>query len=235
MGAWANMSSSEYQMVLSYFCMPLFTCLIIISSVGAIAFAVFAVINADACSGGENPGTPDGTILAVLNKFPIEPDSFLHKTVTYYTQGCQAESPFQAIYAEQRKLDEAVSSVHQFLESLYLLGDACDTNSLQNALITLSKSITNMLLGSSRALALLSCPRINMIYAKTVHESLCTYSIGALFWIFVSLVVISFSGMAVIMLRASWLDVESFLSPLEDRSEHDDESESKRFLDYLPQ
>jgi len=63
---------------------------------------------------------------------------------------------------------------------------------------------------SLKAMQILECEKINSIYVKFVHDGICSTTMNALVWTFVSLILISFFAMILITLRASWSAVRYY-------------------------
>jgi hypothetical protein len=56
----------------------------------------------------------------------------------------------------------------------------------------------------SRTIALTKCDTIVPIYASTAYDATCNYSMKALTWLFMGMLVVSFAGLWMLMLRSAY-------------------------------
>jgi hypothetical protein len=119
------------------------------------------------------------------------------------------------------ELADGFSSVVEFELKAELVGvDRLETlcskdfTELLDSMSLLKQNLRSLDTSASTALGLLSCPRINSIYANTFHEATCTSSIKGETWVFVCLLLISIFGMLMITFRASWQDTEYYKGTL---------------------
>lgn len=208
-----DMSPLYFQDFQRYVVFPIFTIWIAFTWLLASGFAIVAVMNADACSGGISPGSPDSTVMNMVDKTDdIEKGSLLYAAIKYYVEGCNGSFPFNFATEYLRKLIDAKAQMEDFMYmveyySTVELSNMCgsDISSIVAGVDVLQHSIGVLLENADRTLSLLSCESLNSIYVKATHEGACTHSIAALSWLVLSLVVISICGMTMIMLRSSIL------------------------------
>lgn len=205
-----------YQHLLTYFFMPLFLIVIIASFMVCCAMLPVSAATADACSGGGDiRGGPDDTVLSVYRNLMGDDRGTIFNFVGYYTQQCDAQYyPFDFLSIYLTDLEKAISSTDTAVSAiggnLDLLEEQCG-RSFDDVLSLVKKMNSNLLLLQRQAnlsLDLVKCEDINSLYVNTIHEAGCTYSVNAMAWIFASTLVISVSGLIMIMLRSAYYSVE---------------------------
>ncbi|KAL7520784.1 hypothetical protein ACHAWX_005496 [Stephanocyclus meneghinianus] len=205
-----------YQKTLTYVLMPLF-CVVIVASyvVCALILPVSAVM-ADTCiGGGQAYGGPDDTVLTVYRNLRGDDTSILFLIMAYYTQRCNSMYyPFGQVTKYLDDLDGAIDSTNTVIDmiqnNLSLLLDQCGRS--YDSVVSLMKdvniSLRTLRNSADQTLSLVQCKNINQLYVNTVHDATCTYSVEALAWIFGTSLVISVSGLIIIMLRAAYYPEE---------------------------
>ena len=205
-----------YQHLLTYFFMPLFAVAIISSFIVCCAMLPISAATADACSGGGDiHGGPDDTVLSVYRNLMGDDTGTIFNFVAYYTQQCNIEYyPFDFLSIYLTDLDKAIASTDTAVSAIGgnqdLLEAQCG-RSFDNVLNLVRKMNSNLLLLQRQAnlsLDLVKCENINSLYVNTIHEAGCTYSVNAMAWIFASTLIISVSGLIMIMLRSAYYSVE---------------------------
>lgn len=205
-----------YQCVTTNFFLPLFCVAITFCWVWCSFFGIIGVVNADVCSGGTTE-SPDGTIFSVLEKQNYNTDTLVYKAVRYYIQSCRTEFPFEFISDYEVDIDNARTSVDQVLTNMEsvtvarldsLCGAQSDFAAFQILMETMETNLQRLAGSAELSLRLLSCERISPIYTNALYEATCTYNMTGVTWVFSSLLVISISGLLMIMFRSSYLDVE---------------------------
>lgn len=210
--AWMEMSHPCFRFLQTWIILPIFSlltgfCWIVACIVGSVA-----TLNADLCMSGEDEMKgPEMSLVQLLHERGVDEDGLLYKIISYFTLGCQSANPFDFVDKYQHDLNEAVKEIQSFRRQVNHIGvesinELCgsDVQPLVNLLLPLSLNLVELLQYVGRTLSLISCQRIHQIFVKALYGAVCTHSVDALIWAFVTLVLVSFCGMIVATLRASW-------------------------------
>jgi len=215
--AMLDIDSKTYQNALTYFFMPVFAVAIIVCYVVCAAMLPISATAADACiGGGVHHGGPDDTILTVYRNIRgvVDDDNIL-LFLGYYTQQCDPKYyPFGFIASYLAQLDEAIRSTDEagatIAGNLDLLQQQCgrEFDTVIRLINDMNRNLVLLREQADLSLDLVKCRNINELYINTVHQAGCTYSVDALAWVFASSLVISVSGLIMIMLRSSYYPEE---------------------------
>ena len=216
--------------------MPIFIFIIVLCWFTAIGISFVMILNNDACSGGKFPGSPDGTALDILHERSIKPNSQIYNIVEGYTGGCISD-PLQHLVSTD-KFNSLVSSRELMWHLLIRLstshpGKECE-NSLQNSVeaAEIYVEILDAIINSIQEVkTLLSCERINEIYVKSAHKSLCTDMAYSISLFYLLLVVLSLCGTVIIALSGYILNVEK--TQLQPETLSGGALEYKQYLDFI--
>lgn len=183
--------------------------------IGSI-FAVIAFINADLCSGGVNPGSPDGTIFDVLESFELpEKQPEVYRIIQFYISDCKPneDGPFAFLSEYNTEVDSAVSTIVDWIQSaenttLTAIEGTCGSkvSLIVSILIELTSILGDIVQVLVQALDIVECERINYIYDEAVHEGICANLSTATARLFAFLIIIGISGLMIVTFRASWLE-----------------------------
>mmetsp|Transcript_102077 Transcript_102077/g.207607 ORF Transcript_102077/g.207607 Transcript_102077/m.207607 type:complete len:729 (+) Transcript_102077:339-2525(+) len=225
--------------------LPLQTFVVLVSWLLVIAFCFGMIITTDSCmpslgggadeAGANNNGrgTPDDTVLAVIDQYlltnpsvttttPAAADATLSviedlakKRLATYITGCAGvPDPLLEVIAIQGVLQESLAKVDKELSfardvlGLDSIKDSCGPMNRVDAFFSGAQDVNGRFKLVNKALLqsydALSCPRVNALYVEAVHGALCTDFAAANANGLVLLVLISISGMVLITLRASW-------------------------------
>jgi len=214
--------------------LPLQTMVTLLSWLLVIAFCFGMIVTTDSCIpsfgsaelGNTNDrGTPDDVVLAVVEQYMIASDTgnveaIAKERLETYITGCDGmeSDPLAEVVVLQRLLNEAIDEVDTKLSfandvlGLQFIENKCGPFNrvrpfFQN-LTVLNSKFANVNIAIKQGYDALSCPRVNSLYNKVVHEAFCTDFATANANGLVLLVMISFSGMVLITLRASWRSAE---------------------------
>jgi len=221
-----------YQNAMTYFFMPLFAMTVIVCYIVCAATLPISATAADACTGGGAEfGGPDDTILTIYRNLRgvVDDDKILQFLAFYTQQRCNSQyDPFGFLGSYLTELDNAVSSTNEarvtIEGNLNLLTQECG-RSFESVIVIVDRMNSNLVTLRQQvdlSLELVKCKNINDLYVNTVHQAGCEYSMDALAWIFASALVVSVSGLTMIMLRSAYYP-EEYL-------DHDDEWETKPAL-----
>lgn len=75
----------------------------------------------------------------------------------------------------------------------------------------------------SRTITLTSCDTIVPIYASTIYDGTCDYSISALMWLFSGMLTVAFVGMWMLTLRSAYKPTRYI--GLEEENDYDDNND----------
>jgi len=181
-------------------------------------------------------GTPDDTVLAVLDKYVTEAvgtttssstatlmDDLLYERLSTYVTGCGASTsstiqepdPLEELIVIQALLRESLEYVATQVNfakdvlGLDYIEEKCgrDNNQVQlffTNLNLLNAQFEQVNMAITRSYNALNCPRLHTLYQEAVHQAFCTDVATANTNGLLLLIAISFSGMILITLRASW-------------------------------
>jgi hypothetical protein len=90
---WFEVYSEGYYCFTTWFLMPLFVLMVIVSYVGAGWVALATEGNADFCSGGSSK-TPEGTLQRALWQNNFTEGEFYYDSLMFYSNQCRSESPW---------------------------------------------------------------------------------------------------------------------------------------------
>jgi len=174
--------------------LPVFSVVSLISMILAAIAALLAVVNADFCSGGDAPGSPSDSILAILKELDIDVTSYAYLGAVYYTQNCASEYPFP-FFEYKDELDAAFASGESVLNSINSVDDetfslACGSDRSEflglvgdmNNIMSSLQIIVEDVIGDN---GLLSCERLSEVYTGAVEETVCRDTMQAWNWTFV--------------------------------------------------
>mmetsp|Transcript_14641 Transcript_14641/g.30462 ORF Transcript_14641/g.30462 Transcript_14641/m.30462 type:complete len:736 (+) Transcript_14641:161-2368(+) len=172
-------------------------------------------------------GTPEDTILAVLDQYMLINtdddgtssliDDLAKRRLSMYITGCK-ENPLAELVVVQNLLQESLTSVDTQASfatdvlGLDFIERSCGASNqvklFFDNLTVVNKQFANLDRAIDQAYNALSCQRVNALYVEAVHGALCTdfataNTNGLLF-----LILISFSGMVLITLRAACRSAE---------------------------
>mmetsp|Transcript_36722 Transcript_36722/g.53955 ORF Transcript_36722/g.53955 Transcript_36722/m.53955 type:complete len:563 (-) Transcript_36722:9-1697(-) len=215
--AWMELSPAKFRFMQSFVLVPVFYLMILVSFVFSSSISVVAVVNADACSGGEPPGSPEGTIMEFFDKSEMNKQKILRSALLYYIEGCVLDDPFLFISEYRDHMTGALSQLESLIRSIEYMGNPEELSELCGKDITptidslgiVVTTLRDLIDVAKETIDLLSCENVLYpLYRRTFHEAGCTHSITGLSWILSSLVVITICGMTMITLRASWLHID---------------------------
>lgn len=218
--AWKmKVTPKVYQVVMNWVLLPLFILFVSLSCIVCCLVGTGSVIIADVCTGNSNLGTPDSTVLQIINDQKWDKDSLLHKGTVYYVDRCQAEYPFGFLpdYVNKlRKANTNLGILNDFFSNVgntNTISNLCPNikiKEIQGSISDLSTDIASLLRRSGDIIDLLGCEKTNTVYSEIMHNITCTQGSRITFFVFVSFIFISFFGMMMITLRSAWLSVEYY-------------------------
>jgi len=181
-------------------------------------------------------GTPDDVVLAVVGQYTPQRDSggieavegveaIVKERIATYITGCRdsdnrmmLEDPLAEVIVLQELLQDSIDEVAAQLSfakdvvGLDFLEEQCGPGNLVRSffqdMTVLNEKFANVGLAIKKGYDALSCPSINSLYVDAVHGALCTDFATANANGMILFFMVSFSGMILITLRASWRSAE---------------------------
>jgi len=215
--SWCGFKSKVYSSFLSLFVVPLFTLLVLISSVIISLLGAILTIFSDLCTGGEDQ-SPEGSIRIILDT--IQLSRIERQLLDYYiVDGCRTASPFGELIETEgdledisKNLNEAVDSVRGFFETI--CSNSIEFSDITCCDVTVSDPFDALLTESNGhlidindalqvALNLTECEKINSIYVTAMHEGTCESTPKALLWLFGCSLMVWIGGLFMLVTRAA--------------------------------
>lgn len=214
---WAEQPSNFFICTSTWFLLPIFIVTVTLTWLVVSAFGIAAVMNADFCIGDPTMGGPDSTTMNILQQSQIKNQSeLLFDASVYWFNGCQSEFPFTFIDNYEQQLNASITSMQTLQDMMQnvtigeleqICGVIGDFDAIDQYFDRLKQNFLQMSSSSSSVSDMLRCESVNSIYIDAVHENACTNVPRALLWSFSALLIVSFIGMLMIMLRPAWLKV----------------------------
>eukprot|EP00586_Coscinodiscus_wailesii_P007596 CAMPEP_0172521514 /NCGR_PEP_ID=MMETSP1066-20121228/292621_1 /TAXON_ID=671091 /ORGANISM="Coscinodiscus wailesii, Strain CCMP2513" /LENGTH=467 /DNA_ID=CAMNT_0013304433 /DNA_START=489 /DNA_END=1892 /DNA_ORIENTATION=- len=227
--ACCNSSPYIFTIYLSYFILPIFVFGIFVSWFLISASSAASVVNVDICSAGNPRGNPDDTILNVFRTRNVSKDHVLHQSFDYVKRCMSTDSivpPFNI-----PPINNAVGEMDKLLAKLDIIpmpdaGMGCEeeifgvVDNAQKMIWVLREIVEIALL----LIELIECDAITPIYENVVYGATCRHLPYALGWMLLSFFGISISGMVMVTLRSSLMNLSDieYDSPEETQSVDDD-------------
>lgn len=213
--------------------LPLQIFVTLLSWILVIAFCFGIIVTTDSCMPSFSTivseptmgarGTPEDTVLAVLDQYIVADqtasliDNLAYQRLSTYVTGCR-EDPLQELVVVQGLLEESleyvntqVSFANDVLGLEFIQGQCGASNQVElffDNLSVLNAQLFEVNKAIKNAYDAVSCPRVNALYVEAVHGALCTDFATSNTNGLLLLIVISFSGMIMITLRAAWRSAE---------------------------
>jgi hypothetical protein len=181
-------------------------------------------------------GTPDDVVLAVVGQYMPQRESdgietvemveaIVKERISTYITGCRVsdnrmmlEDPLAELIVLQELLQDSIDEVAAQLSfakdvvGLDFLEKECGSGNFVRSffrdITALNEKFVNVGLAIKKGYEALSCPSINSLYVNAVHGALCTDFATANANGVILFFMVSFSGMILITLRASWRSAE---------------------------
>lgn len=212
-GAWCsrnNKSTEPLRCMLAYLITPAFVFVLFGGLVATCGIAAVTIMNADFCSGGDYPGSPEGTVMEILGEQGFVHGDKVYDSFAYYQNSCLGESPFDFLSDYQSKVSGAIVSSAAFLTRATDLGVdvislECGSNSetiIEN-IRQLGQSLDVISDSIRRSLSMVKCNRVGPIFRQVFHGSTCAESVYGLSCMFAAYFAICIFGMSMVSLRAA--------------------------------
>ncbi|VEU44285.1 unnamed protein product [Pseudo-nitzschia multistriata] len=212
--AWRERSSARFQRNMTYIVLPLLilsavTCWIIL-----MTLALTTIIGTDVCLSSSSDGSPDETILEILETVGNGTEGTTYQTAFTYINQCHGPDPMQVIEDLKSETQKFVDNIWRQVSKIDAVGRAdvlqkCgNTQDFQEMLTgarDLAMSLTNMRRELSSLSKTMGCNSIHPIYTQASHEIICTETLSASSYGFIMFLIMFLCVMAMISLRSSWL------------------------------
>ncbi|GAX19262.1 hypothetical protein FisN_4Lu516 [Fistulifera solaris] len=220
---------------------PLFFILVISACIISTVMIIAVGINSDFClpKDQNGPQTVDTTVLNILPLQGYPNTTNEYKLAEFYITNCQTRDPFEQIERLEVQLKNASVYLEQLgatmsnTDSMAPLELLCnrDFESVRLMIIDIVDIMQVVVNALSRTIALTKCDTIVPIYASTAYDATCDYSMTALMWLFMGMLVVAFAGFWMLTLRSAYkptqyIDSQEFGaakdSPMNDNDEEDE-------------
>uniref|UniRef100_A0A6U3T8E0 Protein tweety homolog n=1 Tax=Ditylum brightwellii TaxID=49249 RepID=A0A6U3T8E0_9STRA len=215
-----GLSNPPLRFMIGYFLLPIFITLLLAASLGSCALAVVTIMNADFCSGGDYPGSPEGTIEDAFTYAGFGEDHLLPQSFSYYKNGCMVENPVETAYGYGNNLNNIIGLADNVLSQTSFvasetLNASCgvDFNQMWEAATILKLNTETALENLESIFEFSSCSKISPFYRRVFHGVTCKESVVGLTWMFASLALICFSGLLMVSLRAGMFAIRVEIKP----------------------
>jgi len=212
--------------------LPLQIFVVLLSWLLVVVFCFGIVITTDSCipsfgaiENNRDRGTPDDVVLAVVDQYMVTTntrgvEALAKARLATYITGCggMESDPLAEVIVIQSLLKESIAEVDTHLSfanddlGLDFIERECGRGNRVRTffenLTVLNRKYADVNMAIKQGYDALSCPRVNSLYVEAVHEAFCTDFATANANGLILLFTLSFSGMVLISLRASWRSAE---------------------------
>lgn len=212
--AWKKKSGARFQRFMSFVVLPFLILTATICWLMLMALSLSTMVGTDICLTSSSSGSPDETILEILSTVGNRIDGTTYQTVSPYIDQCRGASPTQDVEDLKLEIQEYIDNIWRQISKIDSVGRATviekcgDTEEFQEMLTgarNLAMSLTSIRRELSNIEKSIGCTTIHPIYIQAAHDIVCTESLSASAYGFVTLLVMWISVMTMISLRASWL------------------------------
>jgi hypothetical protein len=210
--AWQKKSSTRFQRGLSYGVFPLLILVAIVSWIVVMIFSLSTMVGADICLSGSSKGSPDQTILDILSVVGNGTEGATQ--FASYVNNCDGSDPTQDIRDIKSETQGHIDNIWRQISKIDSVGRAvaiekCGTNGEFLEMLSGARELAMTLTGIRRTLSSLEesigCSSIHPIYIEAAHGIVCTQTLSASGYGFITFLIMWVCVMAMISLRASWL------------------------------
>mmetsp|Transcript_31160 Transcript_31160/g.36348 ORF Transcript_31160/g.36348 Transcript_31160/m.36348 type:complete len:578 (+) Transcript_31160:189-1922(+) len=197
----------------TWFLLPIFMVMVMLSWTIVSFIGVAAVMNADFCTGGSMLQGPDMSVVSILTQAEVKGSTY--DASTYWFAGCQSDDPFVELGVYSDLLNNSLASIELFenmmenvtiAELETICGVVGDFDYIIEYFGRLDETFRMISKTTEEAADTFSCESINPLYIDAVHDNICTAIPESTVWAFSSLLIVSFFGMMMITFRSAWLE-----------------------------
>ncbi len=212
--AWKGTSGSRFQRLLSYGVLPILILTSFASWAVVMAFAFSTMVGTDICMSGSSYGSPDQTIHEILASAGNATEGSLHQFVSTYAVDCELNDPSRAISKIKLETQDHIDNIWREVSKIDSVGrvmaiERCGDNGEFSKMLSGARDLAMILTDIRRSLSRIeeatSCDYIVPIYKQVTEDIVCTKTLSASAYGFITFLVIWVCTMAMISMRASWL------------------------------
>lgn len=227
--AWKEKSGTRFQRVLSYVVLPLLILVATICLVMVTVLSLSTMIGTDICLSGSSNGTPDQTIQEILPLVGNGTEGTAYQFASAYANHCNGTDPTQDIHDIKLETQKHIDNIWRQISKIDSVGRAiaierCGNTEEFKEMLTGARNLAIKLTDIRRSLSSLEestgCSSIHPMYTQAAHDIVCTQTLSASGYGFITFLIIWICVMAMISLRASWLR-----NNIEDQKVYHDETE----------
>jgi len=213
---WKESSLGWYKSIQSWFVLPIFITVILLSVILLVFTALISTVNADFCSGGSIKN-PAGTILDIMKEQMLDIGAAKYQVVLNYSHGCTLRSdPLEFIQKLEINMKDAMKRVSEKIDEIptseeLLKITSCDFSpmiNLKDLLRGMLIQLEKMKCLTIQAQRISDCNRVHNVYNDIFNGTVCTNTAEGFVWLAICLTFITFFGMVMITLRSAWMEVE---------------------------
>eukprot|EP00562_Extubocellulus_spinifer_P000669 CAMPEP_0178474902 /NCGR_PEP_ID=MMETSP0696-20121128/2838_1 /TAXON_ID=265572 /ORGANISM="Extubocellulus spinifer, Strain CCMP396" /LENGTH=605 /DNA_ID=CAMNT_0020102163 /DNA_START=191 /DNA_END=2008 /DNA_ORIENTATION=+ len=206
-----NMANDGVQCFMAYILLPVFIMVILGGIVFAGAASSLTIVNADFCSGGDYPGSSEGTMQSVLEEMGHTKGDIIWDAFIFYKNECVGvENPFDFLEEDMDNVVAALASasaVESYVNEMGLdvVNSMCgaDIRPLLKTTQKLTEALNTVRDGLRRSIDVTTCQSVRPLYRRVFWGPTCNESVRGLTNIFACLVAICIFGMTQITVRAA--------------------------------
>ena len=214
--AWREKSGVRFQQVMSYVVLPLLIIVAIMCWVMVMILSFSTMVGTDVCLSGSSSGSPDETIqeiFAVLGS-GANANGTSYEVATTYVNQCRGIDPTRDIHEIKLETQDHIDEIWRQISKIDSVGRAnvikkCGESDEFLDMLTgardLAITLTNIRRSLSRLADSIECESIHPIYTQAAHDMICTQTLSASSYGFVTFLIMWCCLMAMISLRSSWL------------------------------
>jgi len=212
--AWKEKSSIRLQKVLSYVVLPLLILVATASWIVMILFSLGSMGGSDICLSSSLVGSPDQTIQEIVSVIGNETKGSLYEFASTYVNDCYASDPATEIHSIKLETQDHIDNIWRQISKIDAVGRATAIEKCGNTdefpeMISGARTLAMILTDIRRSLSNLEnsvgCKSIHPIYIEGAHDLICTQTLSASGYGFLTFLIMWICIMAMISMRASWL------------------------------
>jgi hypothetical protein len=159
-------------------------------------------------------GSPDQTIQEILSIVGNEMEDTTFQIISASTNQCEGPDPTEDIQILKEAIQDYIDNIWRQISKIDSVGRAeviekCGGDKVFTDMLTGAREIAKILTTIRRSLSstveAIGCESINSIYTQASHDIMCTETLSASVYGFITFLIMWICVMIMISLRASWL------------------------------
>jgi len=212
--AWKEKSGVGLQRVMSYVVLPLLILTAVVFWLIVVLSSLSTMIGTDVCLSSSSNGSPDQTIQEILSVVGHGMDDTIFQLVSTNTNQCKGPDPTEDIQNLKIEIQDYIDNIWRQISRIDSIGRAevmekCGGVEAFTDMLAGARDIAKLLTTIRRSLSStvesIGCHSINAIYTQAAHDIICTETLSASVYGFITFLIMLISVMMMISLRASWL------------------------------